>query len=54
VKDNKKIPKQLDIIDETPTQTERCKYAFVFSNDINDWIVSKRRIYDEKSKKNKK
>ena len=39
-----KIPKQIDTMYYNDPETRVCKYNFVFSNKIRDWIYSAQRV----------
>jgi hypothetical protein len=47
-----KNPKQLEVFYDK-VHVDRCAYSFVFSSNINDWIHSRQRKYDEKGRRKK-
>tara|TARA_R100000231_G_C5319653_1_gene163039 strand:- start:829 stop:996 length:168 start_codon:yes stop_codon:yes gene_type:complete len=47
-----KNPKPLQVFYDK-IHNEKSSYAFVFSTDINDWIHSRQRKYDEKGRRKK-
>ena len=44
---NQKIPSRLNVLYDKSKEKNRDAYSFAFSNDINDWIVSRQRRYDK-------
>ena len=47
-----KIPKQIDTIYYNEPESRVCKYNFVFSNKIKDWIYGAQRMKNIKHKLN--
>ena len=48
-----KIPTQVDLLHSTRSDImARCRYSFVFSNNIEDWIHSKHKLYNRKGYRN--
>ena len=45
---NQKTPTPLNVLYDKPTEAHRDRFSFAFSSDINDWIKSKQRRYDQK------
>ncbi len=45
-----KIPKQIEALYHNENEYRICKYNFVFSNKLRDWIYSSARIANNKSK----
>ena len=43
-----KTPTPLNILYDKSTEPNRDRYSFAFSTDINDWIKSRQRRYDQK------
>ena len=43
-----KTPTPLNILYDKKTEPNRDRFSFAFSTDINDWIYSKQRRYDQK------
>lgn len=47
-----KIPQQLEMIRYNDTESRACKYNFVFSNKMADWIYGAQRMKNIKHKLN--
>tara|TARA_R110000772_G_scaffold94712_1_gene192762 strand:+ start:450 stop:626 length:177 start_codon:yes stop_codon:yes gene_type:complete len=45
---NQKTPTPLNVLYDKPTEANRDRFSFAFSSDINDWIKSRQRRYDQK------
>ena len=43
-----KTPTRLNILYDKSTEPNRDRFSFAFSSNINDWIKSKQRRYDQK------
>jgi hypothetical protein len=43
-----KTPTPLNILYDKPTEANRDRFCFAFSSDINEWIKSRQRRYDQK------
>ena len=45
---DKKTPTPLNVLYDKKTEPNRDRFSFAFSSNINDWIKSRQRRYDQK------